>query len=89
MKHIVDPFEAPPARDTIPNTHFEQLDAELAQLEEDFIELERRLSLVQESLDGIGLVLAMNNEDNRGWTRVLTPNGKLGFIHRNNLKRVK
>jgi len=53
MKHIVDPFEAPPARDTIPNTHFEQLDAELAQLEEDFIELERRLRLVQESLDGI------------------------------------
>jgi hypothetical protein len=48
-----------------------------------------QLSRAVDAVDGIGLVLAMNNEDNRGWTRVLTPNGKLGFIHRNNLKRVK
>ena len=53
MKHIVDPFEAPPPRDTIPNAAYDQLEAEIRKMEMDFIELERRLQLTQECLDGI------------------------------------
>lgn len=42
-----------------------------------------------DNIDGIDFVIAIDRENSSGWTRILTPNGKCGFIHRNNLQRLQ
>jgi len=46
------------------------------------------LASVIDSLESKELVTAVKCEDDCGWTRVMTSRGLVGFIHRNNLRRI-
>jgi hypothetical protein len=45
------------------------------------------LNGVVDSLTGEEIVIATKAESDTGWTWILTPQGKVGVIHRNNLCR--
>ena len=45
------------------------------------------LNELVDSLENNELVTVTKPEDDYGWTWVLTPRGKTGVVHRNNLRR--
>lgn len=57
MTHMIDPFEMPPPppRDTVPTVSniYDHLEAQILRLESDFRELDEKLRLTRETLDGI------------------------------------
>ena len=48
---------------------------------------EEDLNTVSDSLESHEYVTVLEPPDNYGWTRILTPRGKVGLVHKNNLKR--
>jgi len=48
-----------------------------------------KLSRALDCVTNDELVVALNSEGDNGWTRIVTPRGTQGLIHRNSLKRPK
>lgn len=45
------------------------------------------LNDVVDSVEHHDILITVKPEDNYGWVRILTPNGKIGIVHRSNLTK--